>query len=109
MVTNPKTLTWANATQAVNSAGATVAWSAAADMAGIQVSFDGQAAISVPTSLGATSLQLNTIAAYLALPVGTHTLAMADVTTEGAVGQSSAPVSFLVDVVPLAPTSVALA
>lgn len=109
MVTNPKTLSWANATQAVNSGGATVAWDPTTDMAGIQISFDGQAAVSVPTSLGATSFNLTTLAAYLALPVGQHTLAMADVTKEGAVGASSPPVTFLTDVVPLAPTSVTLA
>lgn len=109
MVTNPKTVSWANAIQAVNSAGATVAWDPTSDMAGIQISFDGNTAVSVPTSLGATSFNLTTLAAYLALPAGQHALVMADVTKEGAVGGFSAPLTFLIAVVPLAPTSVALA
>lgn len=109
MVTNPKNVSWANATQAINSAGATVAWDPTTDMAGIEIAFDGQPAVSVPTSLGATSFTLTSLAAYLALSSGQHTLTMADVTKEGAVGGFSAPLTFLTAVVPLAPTSVALA
>lgn len=109
MITNPKTLHWANATQGTNSAGAVVAWDPSADMAGIQVAFDGQPGISVPTSLNATSLDLTTVAPFVALAAGQHTITIADVTKEGVVGVSAPPVPFLAAVVPLAPTLVTLA
>lgn len=109
MVTNPKHLNWTNATQGTNVAGATVAWDPTSDMAGIQVSFDGQPAVSVPTALNATTLDMTTVAAFMALGAGQHTITMADVTKEGAVGQSAAPITFLLAVVPLAPTIVTVA
>jgi hypothetical protein len=105
---NPKTANWINPTQATDQTGALVAWDASTDMAGIEIQFDGTPAVSVPTGFG-TSFDLTTLAAYKALPAGSHNLDMAVVTKEGAVGQFSSTQPFQVAVVPLAPTAVVLA
>lgn len=106
---NPKTISWVNPTQAHDQNGAVTAWDAATDMAGITIQIDGQDAVSVPTSAGATKFDITTLDAYKALPVGAHSLKIADVTKEGTVGDQSAAAPFSVAVVPLAPTAVALA
>lgn len=109
MTTNPKTATWVNPTQATDQSGATVAWSAATDLAGIQLSFDGQPAVSFPVSLGATQADLTKIAPYTSLPAGNHTLAIELVTKEGAVSPFSNTVSFSIALVPFAPTNLVVA
>lgn len=109
MIINPKTISWVNATQGINQSGATVAWDPTTDLAAVEISFDGVAAVTVPVALGATSFNLTTLPAYTALPSGSHTIGLAEVTKEGAVSAFAASVTFLVSVVPLAPTSVVVA
>lgn len=108
MITNPSTASWVNATQGTDQNGNTVPWDALTDMAGVQVSFDGQPAVSVPTQF-ANKIALSTVGSYAALPPGQHTMTVADVTKEGAVSPPSQTVTFLVAVVPNAPTGLALA
>lgn len=109
MVTNPKTISWVNAVQAVDQNGNTVAWSASADLAGVQIAFDGQAAVSVPATTAITQLALASIAGYSTLAAGQHTVTVAEVTKEGAVSPPSVSASFLIALVPLAPTTVMVA
>lgn len=109
MITNPKTISWTNATQGVDQNGNTVPWSASADLAGVQISFDGAAAVSVPATTAITQLALSSIAGYSTLAAGQHTVTVAEVTKEGAVSPPSVVQTFLTAVVPLAPTSVVLA
>lgn len=106
---NPSTATWVNAAFAVDQNGNQVAWSPAADMAGVQIGFDGAPAISVPNSAGITSLNLKTISAYQSLAPGSHTMTIADVTKEGIVGSAATSNPFSIAVVPVAPSNLALA
>lgn len=106
---NPKSVSWANPTQATDPSGATVAWDPKTDMAAVEIQFDGTAAVAVPVSLGATSFDLTSISAYTALPSGQHTLDLAIVTKEGAVSPFSSTVTFLRALVPFAPTAVVVA
>jgi len=109
MVTNPQTVSWANATQATDQNGNIVSWNATSDMAGVEIAFDGQAAVSVPASSAITSVTLKSVAGYSALPAGQHTLTVSDVTKEGAVSAPSQTVTFLIALVPMAPTNIQLA
>lgn len=108
-VTNPKSVSWTNPTQAIDPNGATIAWDPATDLAAIEIQIDGTGAVSVPVSLGATSFALTSLSAYQALAVGAHSLGLAIVTKEGAVSPFSGTTPFLRAVVPLAPTAVVLA
>lgn len=107
-VTNPKNLNWTWPTVAVDQNGASVAL-APSDIAAVEVQFDGGAVIDVTSVTGASgpqaALVLASLAAYQALKPGTHTVDIAARTAEGAVGGFSAPVSFLIAVVPAAPTA----
>lgn len=105
---NPKTVSWVNPTQGTDQNGNTVAW-AATDFAGIEIQLDSEAAVSVPMTAEATSFDLTTLAAYQALPSGTHTLGLAVVTQEGAVSAFGQSNTFSTGVVPLAPTAVVVA
>lgn len=109
MITNPTKVNWENPTQAKDPTGAVVAWSAATDLAGIEIQLDTTAAVSVPVSASATSFDLTTLAAYTGLSAGQHTIDIAVVTKEGAASPFSSTVTFLRALVPLAPTAVALA
>jgi hypothetical protein len=106
---NPKNLNWTWPTTAVDQNGQSVAL-ALSDIAAVEIQFDGGAVIDVTAVTGASgpqaSLILATLAAYQALPPGTHTVDIAARTAEGAVGGFSAPVSFLIAVVPVAPTAI---
>jgi hypothetical protein len=106
---NPKTVTWVNPTQATDQTGAAVSWDAATDLAGIEVQLDSVAAVSVPVALAATSFDLTSLAPYKALPAGTHAISLAVVTKEGTVSPFSGVIPFLVEVTPMAPTSVVVA
>lgn len=109
--TNPKTLSWTWPTTAKDQNGATVPL-ALSDIAAVEVQFDGGTPIDVTAVTGASgpaaSLILATLAAYQALTAGTHTVDIAARTAEGSVGGFSAPISFLIAVVPDAPSAVAL-
>lgn len=107
MSVNPKTASWVNPTQATDENGATVPFDATTDLAGVEIAFDGAAAVAVPSAT--TSIDLTTLDAYMALPVGKHTLTVADVTKEGVVGQFSVAAEFQRAVVPFAPSAVVLA
>jgi hypothetical protein len=107
--TNPKNVSWANPTQATDQTGATVAWSAATDLAGIEIQFDSVPAVSVPVAFSTASFDLTSLAAYKALATGSHSLALAVTTKEGASSSFSGAVSFLIEVTPLAPTAVVVA
>lgn len=106
--TNPTTLNWVNPTQAKDQSGNTIAYNAAADQAGIEISFDGTPAF-VVTDGAVTTQSLVALTPYLALPPGVHTLGLAVATKEGSVSPFAAPVTFSIAVIPLAPTSVVLA
>lgn len=109
MVFNPKKLSWVNPTQAIQPDGTTGAWDAATDLAGIQIAFDKVPAVSVPVALGATSFDLPSLTPYKALSLGPHTVAISVVTKTGVASDLSAAVTFQFDVVPFAPTAVAVA
>lgn len=106
---NPKKATWVNPTQAVDQTGATVAWDSGTDLAGIEIQFDSAAAVSVPVAFAANSFDLTSLAAYKALPVGTHAITLAVVTKEGASSSFSGAATFLIEVTPLAPTNLVVA
>lgn len=108
-IVNPHQMSWVNPTTATAANGNTVAWSANNDLAGIEIYFDGVAAVDVPVSFGTTSMSLLNVAAYEALAIGSHTVGIAVVTSEGSVGQESNIVTFLIDLIPSAPTNLALA
>lgn len=108
---NPKTLSWTWPTTAKDQNGNSVPL-ALTDIAAVEVQFDGGAVIDVTAVTGASgpqaSLILATLAAYQALSAGTHTVDVAARTTGGSIGGFSAPVTFLIAVVPDAPTAVSL-
>jgi|ERR1700742_2248442 len=106
---NPKTISWTNPTTGTDVTGATVPFDATADLGGIEIQLDGVGAVSVPVSLGATSFDLTTLAAYTALTVGSHTVGLAVVSKEGAASDFAPPLTFLAAVKPAVPTAVALA
>ena len=108
MVTNPKTATWTNPTQATDANGVPVAFDPSQDMAGIEIQLDDQPAVVVPAGV-ATSFDLTSLDAFKALSPGEHTLGLAIVTKEGTVGQFASGATFQRAVIPLAPTSLALA
>lgn len=84
----PKTLAWVNPT--VDKDGNP---HDASKNAGYMVSIDGQTAKSIDLKFG-SSFDISSIVA--GLKSGVHTLSMAGVTTEGVVGDYSAPTSFTV-------------
>lgn len=106
--TNPKTLSWTWPTTAKDQNGNTVSL-ALSDIVAAELQFDGGAVIDVTSVTGASgaqaSLVLSTLDAYKALSPGTHTVDVAAKTAEGSIGGFSAPVSFLIAVVPDAPTA----
>jgi hypothetical protein len=112
LVINPKTLSWAWPTTAKDQSGASVAL-ALSDIVAVEVQFDGGAVIDVTSVTGQSgpqaSLVLASVPAYLALAPGQHTVDVAAKTAEGSIGAFSAPVSFLIAVVPDSPTALALA
>lgn len=105
---NPHSVSWTDPVTATDQNGNPVPWSNA-DRAGISIKFDGAAVVSVPLGIGVQSFDLTQLAAYQALPVGEHILALAVVTKEGITGSFASDVPFLTAVVPTAPTSVAVA
>lgn len=105
---NPKNINWLNPTTATAANGNTVPWNANTDLAGIQIDLDSQPAVSVPLAFGANTFQINSLSAYQGLSLGTHNVAIAVVTVEGAVSPESNIVQFLIDVVPFAPTNLVL-
>lgn len=109
MITNPKTLAWVNSTQAIDPSGATIAWDPTKDQGGVQIAFDGQPAVSIPSQAVMSSIALAVIAGYTALAAGQHTATVSEVTKEGVVSPPSVAVTFLTAVVPLAPTNLTLA
>lgn len=109
MVQNPKTLSWVNPTTATNLAGSSVAWSPATDQSAVQLVIDGGAPVQVAVPAGSTSLSLTSVPAYMTLANGAHTITVAEVTDEGAIGGASTSVSFLVATIPAAPTAVSVA
>lgn len=106
---NPTRANWVNPTQAKDANGAVVPWDPTTDFGGIQLVLDGTPAVSVPAQAAITTFDLTSLAAYQALPVGSHTLGLAVTTKEGVSSAFSPPVTFLRAVVPLAPTAVVLA
>lgn len=108
MVQNPTTLSWANPAVALNLAGQSVPWAAATDQAAVSLIFDAAAPVQVTVPPGSTSLKLPSVAAYMTLANGQHSVTVSEVTAEGIVGGASAPVTFLVGTVPAAPTAVAV-
>ena len=77
-------------------------------LAGIQISIDASAAVSVPLTSG-TSYDMATLAAYQSLKPGAHAVALALVTKQGAVSDYSNTVSFSVGLVPKPPVAVDVA
>jgi hypothetical protein len=98
------TLSWVNPTARADGSAYTQAQNA-----GYEIQFDGVGQVSVPVAWG-TSFDLSTLAAFTALPVGTHQLGLAVVDTGGLVS-SYTTISFpkFSGSPPLAPTAVALA
>jgi hypothetical protein len=78
------------------------------DNAGYTIQLDGVGAISVPLAWG-TSFDISTLSAYAALKRGTHKVAVAAVSKEGAQSDFSAPSPFPVVFPPMAPTNVQVA
>lgn len=111
-VINPKTVTWTWPSTGKDQNGNAVSISLA-DLVALEVQFDGGSPIDVTSVTGNSgangSLVLTTLPAYQALSVGTHTIDIAARTAEGSVGVFSAPLTFLIGLVPDAPTAVALA
>lgn len=98
-----RTVSWANPTTYTDGSAY-----GQADNAGYTLQLDGVGAISVPLAWG-TSFDISTLAAFAALKRGSHKVAVAAVSKEGAQSDFSAPASFPVVFPPMAPTSVAVA
>lgn len=109
---NPKTATWTWPTTAKDQNGNNVPL-ALSDIVAVEVQFDGGTPIDVTSVTGSSAatgaLNLTTLPAYQALAVGTHTIDIAARTAEGSVGVFTAPITFLIGLVPDAPTAFALA
>lgn len=95
---NPHVLTWTNPT--TNTDGSAMPQS---EFAGYQISFDGDAAVSIPLAFG-TTFDMGSLAAYEALKSGAHTVSLAVVSNAGIVGAASNAASFSVAGTPSAPT-----
>ena len=101
---NPKTLSWNNPT--TNTDG--TPYNAATDNGGYTILVDGKQTLSGPLSFG-TSFDLRTLAAFEALPAGSHTLQLEVVTKTGVASAPSAAITFLAVAIPNAPDSLLLA
>ena len=108
MLTNPKHITWVNPLTGTDQNGNVITWNPQTDMKGIELQFDGGTPIEVDCGF-VTSYDMSQLAQYKALPAGQHTVDMCILTDEGVLSGFSASVTFLIAVVPLAPTNVALA
>lgn len=108
MLTNPKHISWVNPLQGTNQNGDLVAWDPSTDMKGIELQFDGGTPIEVDTGF-ATIYDMSQLDAYKTLKPGQHTVDMAILTNEGALGGFSVSVTFLIAVVPLAAQNPVLA
>lgn len=97
-------LSWVN--PSTNTDGS--AFSAATDLAGIQIEFDAAPVVSVPVSFNANTFDLTTLAAYNSLKSGDHTVAISVVNTAGSPSALSPSDTFSIAVVPNAPSGLAI-
>jgi hypothetical protein len=107
MLINPKHISWVNPLQATDKDGNLTTFDPTTDMKGIELQFDNGTPVEVDTGC-VTTFDMSTLDAYKALPRGTHKVDIAILTEEGAVGGFSPSVTFLIGVLPLAPTAVVL-
>jgi hypothetical protein len=110
-VINPTKISWIWPTTAKDQNGNTVTLPLP-DIVAVEVQFDGGVPIDVTSVMGsagtAAALLLATLPAFLALPPGQHTVDIAARTAEGSVGAFTAPITFLIALVPDACTTVVL-
>ncbi len=102
-MSNPHVITWVNPT--TNTDGSPFSQ---AECAGYQVSFDGEAAVSIPLAYG-TSFDLSTLAAYQSLTTGSHKVTLSVVSTAGTVSAPSNAASFSIAATPSPATQLAIA
>jgi hypothetical protein len=103
MAMQPHILSWVNPT--ANTDGSAYTQS---DNAGYTIEIDGTGTVSIPLAWG-TSFDLSTLAEWSTLKSGTHTVALAVVSTAGVSSAYSAPATFSVLSVPNPPTGLAVA
>lgn len=100
---NPTVISWTNPTTRVDGSPY-----GQADNAGYELGIDGTGAVSIPLAWG-TQFDLTTLDAYRALNSGTHTLTLAVVSKGGVKSNPTPPVSFQIEVAPMAPTNLVVA